>query len=152
MTAKSYLSFEKASEPYLKNDKYYIDVINPKTKAKRSVRWYTEQEYEKQYGKIGEDLRNELIACGDIVEYDQRHVLGFDKGYVTVFKGNNEEWLEQSIARYNVGLGWYIISTDEVPTDVPDNLTAVRVYWDDVKKTEKQMREPEYVRKVVAKL
>lgn len=152
MTAKSYLSFEKASEPYQKNGKAYIDVINPKTGAKRTVRWYTEQEYEKQYGKIGTDLHNELVRNGTIKEYDQRHVLGFDKGYVTVFKGKNEEWLEQSIARYNVGLGWYIVSTDELPADIPDDLTPVRLSWDAVKLTEKKMQPPEVVRKVVAKL
>lgn len=61
---------------------------------------------------------------------DRRHSLGFDKGYITIFKGDQapyEDWFKASIARFHNQFKWYIVSTDEIPEDLPEGLAPVRL-------------------------
>lgn len=95
-------------EQYVKGGKYYVDVKNPKTGTIRSVRWYTDAEFAKNYGKKFEE--------GEDRGWDGlKHARGFDKGPILVIRGarsTDEEWLKHSCARYAVGIGWHIVSTD----------------------------------------
>lgn len=50
-TAPSFQTMLIVSEIYLKNKKSYIDVKNEKTGTIRSVRWYSDTEYKRLYGK-----------------------------------------------------------------------------------------------------
>ena len=61
---------------------------------------------------------------------NQDKALGFNKGYITIFKGENEDWFEKSIARYARFWGWYIPSTEEIPKDLPDDLIPITLNWD----------------------
>ena len=42
--APSYQTWARASEPYEKNNKMYILVINPKTNTEKEVRFYPEKD------------------------------------------------------------------------------------------------------------
>ena len=53
MVAPSFQTYKVISnEPFLKNGKMYITIEHPNTHNHREVRWYTEKEYERAYGKV----------------------------------------------------------------------------------------------------
>ena len=125
MVAKSFQSMQQLGEPFLENDKMYVQVKNEKTGTVRKVRWYTEIEYAKIYGEKIEKPVSEFIH--------QKQALGFEKGYITIFKGDtyaNLEWFQGSIARYCKWWGWYIVSTDEIPQDIPEGIVPVQLVWE----------------------
>lgn len=122
--APSFQSFEILCEPFESNGKMYIRVRNPKTGTERQVRWYDEKPKTKIVTPVIPVVSNEK---------PQKDVLGFSEGYITIFKGDTYkyiDWFRASIARYNRNWGWYIISSDEIPSDLPQDLTEVRLCWD----------------------
>ena len=77
-----------------------------------------------------------------------KDVLGFENGFVTIFKGDTYQhldWFRLSVARYNKLWGWYITSADEIPEDIPADLTPIRLQWEEITddlgvlKTEKEI-------------
>lgn len=129
MVAKSFQAMEQICEPYLANGKMYVQVKNAKTGTIRTVRFYTETEYFKMYP---EERKN--IKKIDGTAKTQKTVLGFEKGYITIFKGKiseNEEWFqEKQECRYTRYWGWYVVSTETVPEDIPEGIEPVRLKWD----------------------
>ena len=127
MVAKTFQAYEILGEPYEVNKRLYVRVRNPKTLNERVVRWYSEAEYRKMYPQE----KVEAAATPDF-----KKILGFEKGYITIFKGINdlnEDWFQRcEQARYHVEFGWYIISTDEVPENLPDGVVPVQLPWEDV--------------------
>ena len=92
--------------------------------SEREVRWYTSDEYAKMYP--GESVEPELFV-------NQKSILGFQEGYITIFKGNQEEhedWFNRSIARYCRHWGWYIVSEDTIPFDLPAGLEPIELKWE----------------------
>lgn len=125
MVAKSFQNMKQLGEPFNEKGKMYVNVQNEKSGTVRKVRWYTEAEYAKMYG--------EKVDAPAKVFKTQKQVLGFENGYVTIFKGDtyaNLEWFQRSIARYCKWWGWYIISTEAVPVDLPCGLEPVQLPWD----------------------
>ena len=128
MVAKTYQNYPQLGEPYLVNKRMYVDVKTPKGDVK-TVRWYTEKEYNKMYAA------SPVNVATNETKGTQKDALGFQKGYITIFKGNvdlNQDWFETSIARYCRHWGWYIVSTESVPTDLPSGVAAVHLSWEDV--------------------
>lgn len=129
MVAKSFQNFTQICDPYEKNGKMYVDVINPSTGSKRSVRWYSDYEYAKLYP---EDAAKRAANKPS----SQKEALGFQKGYITIFKGDTYphlEWFqEKKECRYCTFWGWYVVSTEEVPADVPSEIIPVQLNWEDV--------------------
>lgn len=127
MVAKSYQNMEIVKEPYRENGRMYVEVKNSKGTIKQ-VRWYTAQEYAKMYPEDKTDKTK------DPYYKPQKYVLGFDKGYITIFRGYkeelHEEWFKQSICRYARWWGWYVISTQEVPNDLPPGVEPVKLFWE----------------------
>lgn len=128
--AKSFVNFEFLTEPYEVSGKMYIKVRNPKTGTERQVRWYPE-------GKVPGATVNAGVRSADHSNdpywKPQKEVLGFTKGYITIFKGDTYaeiDWFRASIARYARWWGWYIISTEEIPADLPATVEPVRLEWD----------------------
>lgn len=126
--APSFQNYKRITEePFLKNGKYYITVEHPNTKNHRDVRWYSESEFAKAYGK--------KLTAGDDKGFDGlKHARGFDNGPILVIRGNkndDEPWLIRSVARYMVGVGWYIASTDVFPDDAPNHLKYLLLSWDE---------------------
>lgn len=146
MVAKSYQKRTLVDEPYVgENGKMYQKVLNENTGKIYEVRWYSEEEYYKMYP---EDKPASPFG-------DQRKLLGFDEGYITIFKGytdEHEDWFNRSIARYCVYWGWYVVSTDMVPCDLPVGIEPVRLDWDKVGLKSGDLREGPEVEAIVNSL
>lgn len=120
--AKSYTDLPQVCDPYSANGKMYVKV-KMKNGNTKQVRWYTDQEYAKLYPTEAKD------ACA----MNQKKALGFEKGYITILKGEAEicaNWLSDHGARYARWWGWYFPSTEIVPDVVSVGLTPVTLSWD----------------------
>ena len=63
----------------------------------------------------------------------QKQVLGFENGFITIFKGNTyeeKEYFKLNSARYSRWWGWYFISTETIPEDLPDDVEPIRLDWE----------------------
>lgn len=145
--AKSFQSMTQIGEPYLSAGKMYVQVKNEKTGNIRQVRWYTDAEYAKMYGEKVEKSPKEFKT--------QKEVLGFEHGYITIFKGDtyaNLEWFQKSIARYCKWWGWYIISTEAVPVDLPVGIEPIELKWEMVGEEEGVLKPDHLVKQAVESL
>ena len=128
MVAKTFeTNHEIITEPFEEKGKMYVMVRNTNTGTKRKVRWYTEKEYSKMYAAAVPTVSQESRPYKS-----QREALGFQKGYVTIFKGDTYtylDWFRHSVARYCGWWGWYVVSTDELPNDIPEELTPITLPW-----------------------
>lgn len=150
MVAKSFQSMEQITEPYKISGRMYVKV-RTKTGTERQVRWYSEVEYYKMYP---EEKQKEETAEVQF-KRSQKLVLGFDKDYITIFKGDTYEhldWFKLSIARYCKLWGWYVISTAEVPEDLPEGLTPIKLSWDIVGNADGTLKNDALVKQAVDSL
>ena len=144
MVAKSYQKLPQMGEPYMLNGKMYVKV--QKGDKVQQVRWYNETEYAKMYP--GE-------TTGEPQFGNQKDMLGFQEGYITIFRGDQEKWehwFERSIARYNIHWGWYVVSTDMVPCDLPADIEPVRLDWDKVGHKSGELRDGSEVEAIINSL
>lgn len=128
--AKSYQKYEIVCEPFIDNGRTYVNI--KKDGSLKTVRWYTDKEYATMY-KLpkngGASLETVLSKPSAPVVKD---ILGFKNGFITLITGPTENWeeyLNMSNARYSRVWGWYIISTETVPSDLPDDLTTMTLSW-----------------------
>ena len=139
MVAKSYQNLKQDREPNLKSGRMYVKV--QQGNIQREIRWYTEEEYAKIYGiKIAKPIT------------PQKQILGFENGYITIFKGDtyaNLEWFQRSIARYHKIWGWYIVSTEAVPFDLPTGLEPIELKWELVGEEEGMLKPDAEVKAAV---
>ena len=122
-TAPSFANLERLSEPFEENGKEYI-LVKTKSGTTRKVRWY-----EEPMKKIR----------------PLKEVLGFTKGYITIFKGDTYsllEWFQESTARYHKMWGWYFISEEELP-EIPAGVTPIQLKWEDVAFADEDQLRPE---------
>lgn len=125
MVAKTFQSMTQIGEPYTINGKEYVQVRNEKTGTVRQVRWYTENEYQKLYPGEKEKPSPSPSSL--------KTLLGFHKGYITIFKGDiedNEDWFRLSNARYCTRWGWYVVSNEEIAENLPSQVQPVKLPWD----------------------
>ena len=81
-----------------------------------------------------------------------KKVLGFQEGYITIFQGDieaNEDWFRRSNARYCVLWGWYVVSEEEVPSDLPDGIAAIKLEWDEVAVSDEDLKPNSIIADVV---
>lgn len=170
MVAKSFQNMKILCEPYEKNGKMYVRVLNKKTQKEREVRFYTEKEYIKLYGPLPEDKKEEKNSStktvgayrstakdhvGDPYWKPQKDVLGFINGYITIFKGNtyaHKDYLKSIGCMYKKLWGWCLSSDKELPEDFPVDLTPVKLYWDKVGNEEGNLYTDADVKEEVDKL
>ena len=111
--APSFQKLEIVGEPYSDGNKEYVRVRYPDGHL-RTVRWY-------------EEPMKKIRSL--------KKILGFEKGYITIFKGDTYsllDWFhEQPACRYHNYWGWYVISTEEVPT-LPAGIEAIQLRWEDI--------------------
>ena len=122
-TAPSFQNLERLSEPFEENGKEYI-LVKTKSGTTRKVRWY-----EEPMKKIR----------------PLKEVLGFTKGYITIFKGDTYsllEWFQDSTARYHKFWGWYFTSEEELP-EIPAGITPIQLKWEDVAFADEDQLRPE---------
>ncbi len=167
--APSFQTYKMITEtPFTKNGKLYVTVEHPNTKNHRDVRWYSEAEFAKTYGK-----KTEKKVPGDGIDAVWefywtpegkpwiKKERGFEKGPVAVVCGNrpeDEEWLRWSKARYATDIGWHFVSEDVFGDDkhlldgMPSNFKFVFVSWDEIKDGDDcHTKRPSEVIKIVAK-
>ena len=134
--AKSYQEWEKLTDAYESNGKMYIKLKNPKG-AEKEVRAYSETEYRRLYkespgGFAAQPSVQIKAPTGPVV----KNILGFQEGYIWIFKGdlaNAEYWFEKtSVCRYHVAFGWYVVSTDAIPFDMPSCIDTVKLPWEKI--------------------
>lgn len=149
MVAKSYQELEIIGDVFVSSGRQYVNVKLKSGKTK-TVRWYTDSEYRKMYP--------EAIAVNrstDPYYKPQKEVLGFTKGYITIFKGDTYseiDWFRASIARYARWWGWYIISTEELPSGLPDHLEPVKLSWELVGNEDGNLKSEVEVKEAVESL
>lgn len=149
LVAKSYQDLPKVGEVFISSGRQYINVQLKSGKLKM-VRVYSKVEYAKMYP-------DEAVPTNGIPSYlkGQKKALGFENGYITIFKGDtygNLGWFQKSIARYARLWGWYIVSTDEIPDDLPATVTPVRLNWEDVSDNGETLKNETEVIKFVESL
>ena len=149
LVAKSYQDLPKVGEVFTSSGRQYINVQLKSGKLK-TVRVYSEAEYRKMYPEAPAVDRSADPYCKP-----QKEVLGFTKGYITIFKGDTYteiDWFRASIARYARWWGWYIISTDEVPEDLPLDIEPIQLKWELVGNDNGTLRMEKEVQKAVESL
>ncbi|MBQ1988957.1 MAG: hypothetical protein II234_03520, partial [Clostridia bacterium] len=138
--AKSYQEWDKIGDVYESNGRMYLKVRNPKG-TEKEVRAYSETEYRRLYkeapcGNGAQPSVKVKAPAGPVV----KNILGFQEGYIWIFKGDLERaeyWFEQTPeCRYHVTFGWYIVSTDSVPFDIPSCIESVQLPWGKVGNTD----------------
>lgn len=118
-----------SEEPFYKNGKLYVTMEHLNTGNRRDARWYSDAEYAKSYGTKVNDLEDTL--------HDEEHmkkIRGFSNGPILVIRNNrpdDEDWLRDSVARYAVGIGWYIVSTDKFPDNAPSHFKYLLLGWNE---------------------
>ena len=146
MVAKSFQSMTQIEEPFSENGKMYVMVKNEKTGTIRKVRWYDAAEYAKIYKEpVPEVTSTQRFTT-------QKKALGFEKGYITIFKGDtytNLEYFQQSNARYCRWWGWYIVSTEEVPNDLPEGIEAKPLSWEAVGDADGALKSDDEIKRAV---
>lgn len=135
--AKSYQSYEIMGSPFGgANRKLYVAVKTPKGELK-TVRWYNDAEYARMYPETVSSMKKIRPL---------KEVLGFTKGYITIFKGDTYsllEWFqEEPKCRYHKFFGWYVISTEELP-EIPAGITPIQLKWEDVAFADEDQLRPE---------
>ena len=123
--AKSYQKLATYGEPFEENKRMYVVVITARG-AHKKVRWYTDAEYAKMYPEEAPKV---------VKIRSTKDVLGFSKGYITIFKGDTYsllEWFqEEPKCRYHNFWGWYVISEEELPI-LPAGIEPIQLKWEDV--------------------
>ena len=136
MVAKSYQNLEIIGEPFSSKGRLYVQV-KTKSDVLKTVRWYSEKEYARMYPNEPE-VKEEFKRLKS-----QKEVLGFTNGYITIFKGNtyeDKEYFQMSTARYSRLWGWYFISTDELPEDIPEDVTPITLPWEMVGNSNEELK------------
>ena len=141
MVAPSFQSFEFLTEPYSANGKMYICVRNPKTGTERQVRWYDNAEFRKLYPSVKVEIKDKYYRS-------RKEVLGFNEGYITLASGN-EEYLARSSARFHVLWGWYFVSSEPLPDDIPKDVKLRRLDWESVGLNDNQLKPYEDIAKTL---
>ena len=147
--AKSYQSLEIVGDVFVSSGRQYVNV-KMKSGALKTVRWYYDAEYRKMYPEAVAVDRS-----ADPYYKSQKEVLGFTKGYITIFKGDTYaeiDWFRASIARYARWWGWYIISTEEVPADLPAGIEAIRLPWESVGQDSGELKPESLIKEAVEAL
>ncbi len=124
--------FRITKEPFIKKGKRYITVQHKNTKNNRDVRWYSESEYAKLYGK---ENSNSIP--------DMKKKYGFERGPILIVRYNqmrDEEYLRRSGARYILGIGWYFPSDSVLPNDVPPHFKYLLLGWEEFKQDKTHMK------------
>lgn len=147
--AKSYQNLEIVGDVFVSSGRQYVNV-KMKSGALKTVRWYSDAEYRKMYPEAVAVDRS-----ADPYYKSQKEVLGFTKGYITIFKGDTYaeiDWFRASIARYARWWGWYIISTEEVPADLPAGIEAIRLPWESVGQDSGELKPESLIKEAVEAL
>lgn len=155
--AKSYQEWKKESEPFEVNGKMYVTVRRPNGSTS-NVRAYTEKEYNRMYGPCASAVAEATAAAVSVPtpKHKVKNILGFQEGYIWIFKGDLEEaeyWFAKTPeCRYHVAFGWYIVSTDNIPFDIPCCIESIKLPWEKVGNDDETLLPTSIVEAAVSEL
>jgi len=148
MVAPSFQSYRMiVAEPFTKNGKLYVTVEHPNTKNHRDVRWYTEAEYAKAYGRAAANKSKEVDGFAGL-----KVARGFERGPILLIrntKSADEQWLGASPARYATDIGWYVASTDSFPVKHPEHFRFLFLEWEEFCQDETHAKSPEELARLI---
>ena len=128
-TAKSYQNLKIETEPYSMNGRQYVKV-RMNNGSLKEVRWYSDAEYANLYqNAVGYPNRTSPYWR------PQKHTLGFEKGYITIFSNVDEEYADymRSIGcNLRSWWGWCLHSDKELAGPLPAGVLSHRLNWTDV--------------------
>jgi hypothetical protein len=131
--AKSYQEWEIEGEVFEEKGRMYLKVRNPKGGTKQ-VRAYSETEYKRLYKETCASPASQSGVAVKTSGPNVKNILGFTEGYIWIFKGDLEHaeyWFERTPeCRYHCQIGWYIVSTDTVPFDIPSCIQSIKLPWE----------------------
>lgn len=134
--ARSYRDCKVLCAPFVLYGRKYVNIETPAGTQKR-VRFYTDEEYFKMYGE----------PFAPITPLSEKEKLGFVNGFITIFKGNTypyKDWLKEHGARFTKLFNWSFASNVDWPVDeLPDDLTPLKIMWEDVSKDDHFLPEAE---------
>lgn len=125
--APSFTNYPRESEPYEKGGKMYVDVRHPNTGNVRSVRAYTEKEFQKAYA--GKAVPAVASSKSYLDRPGIKKARGFSEGPITLISTKDEEFLNRSNARYGNDVGWYFVSEESIP-EVPEDALLLEMTWE----------------------
>ena len=129
-TAPSFQTYRMiVAEPFMKNGKLYVTVEHPSTKNHRDVRWYSDTEYSRQYGRSTPNNSQDSVLANSL-----KKARGFINGPITLIrktKPSDESWLASVKACYAVDTGWYFRSTDTQPEDLSSRFPLMHLSWEE---------------------
>ncbi len=128
MVAKSYQTLEVVGDVYISKGRQYVQV-RTKNGDLKQVRWYSEKEYARMYPDEVRTVSEEENPYFKT----QKQIFGFDNGFITIFKGNtyeDKEYFKLNSARYTRWWGWFFVSTEPLPDDIPEDVIPVRLPWE----------------------
>ena len=121
LVAKTYQGWNVSGTPFWERGRQYVTVVSPNGTS-RTVRVYSEREYARMYGEV----KRKVFKT-------QKQLLGFENGYITVFRGNTypyKEWFKENGARFTRSFKWSFDSDKAMPEEFPEGLEPVRVDWE----------------------
>lgn len=128
--APSFQKYPTVGEPFEENNKEYIYIQYPDG-HQRKVRWY-------------EPPMKKIRPTKD--------VLGFEQGYIYLVKGDTYpyiEWLRESDAIYRTCWGWAFETGANIPEQLPEGLSLVKLFWEDIADVDLDELKPEPERKKI---
>lgn len=129
-TAKTYVTWDMPNEPFKEDNTWYIIAINPKTKAEKKVRWYTDKAHAELmpnkatefFGKhIGFNDENDYINCvraSDVPPELARKIFFSDAGKLDI------GWMCRASCE---GIIWEASKDTPVPPVIADKI--FRMTW-----------------------
>ena len=148
MVAKSYQELEIVGEVFKSAGRQYVNVKLKSGKIK-AVRWYEEKEYRKMYPDTP------VTITASTPTRSVKEALGFTNDYITIFKGDTYaeiDWFHSSNARYARWWGWYIVSTEEIPADLPAGIETIRLPWSAVGLDSGELKPEQSIKEAVEAL
>lgn len=126
--APSFTNYKTLSEPFDDKGKMYIMVEHPNTHNSRKVRWYTEAEFSKLYGK-------KIVTTDRPQIKGLKQCRGFAEGPIKVLHSldaKQELWCRNTMnCWYANGIGWYIASQNISSTIVPADIKTIELTWEE---------------------
>lgn len=83
-------------------------------------------------------------------------VLGFDEGYIVVFRGREvntfKEWFQRVGGKFHKTFGWYIPSNVPFPEITPYGLIQIKVNWIDISKNNETLKSDKEIENYIEEL
>lgn len=142
MVAKSFQNLKICGEPFNVKGKLYV-MVEKTDGSTRRVRWYSEREYARMYSQ---EEPTKIFKTA-------KEIFGFDKGFIWIFCGDtyaHKDYLRDlPQTRYHALWGWYVISTETLPEDIPEGILAEPLSWDKVGNTDGSLKNEAEITAVI---